>query len=190
MEKEVSYLEAKIMSFGVLVISIPVLVLIAALFVKQEFKVEKEIVINKPKQVVFDYIKSLENQNSYSIWLIGDSNLQQDLHGIDGTTGFALEWKYVKGNQQQVVFKEKIKNITKGQRIEYELHLWKTLQTDFNSYMITDSVTDSTTRVRWGATRRISYPFNLQRLSMSMEDSIGNYLDKSLFNLKDVLEKK
>ena len=49
---------------GVLV----VLVLILGLFAKKDLQADKEIVINKPKAKVYDYIKLLKNQNEYSKW--------------------------------------------------------------------------------------------------------------------------
>lgn len=42
--------------------------LIAALFIKSDYALEREITINKPKQDVYEYVKFLKNQNHYSTW--------------------------------------------------------------------------------------------------------------------------
>ncbi len=42
------------------------ILLLVALFVKKDYAVEKEIVINKPKTEVFEYIKYLKNQDNFS----------------------------------------------------------------------------------------------------------------------------
>ena len=58
------FLKKILIVVGIL-IAIP---LIVALFVKKDYSVEKEIVINKPKTEVFEYIKLLKNQDNYSKW--------------------------------------------------------------------------------------------------------------------------
>lgn len=63
-------------------------VLLAALFIKKDYAVEKQIVINKPKQTVFDYIKLLKNQDNYSKWAMMDPNMTKTYRGTDGTVGF------------------------------------------------------------------------------------------------------
>ena len=49
------------------ILGIIALLLIVGLFVKKEYAVEREIVINKPKAEVFEYIKRIKNQDNYSV---------------------------------------------------------------------------------------------------------------------------
>ncbi len=49
----------------ILIISI---VLIVAYFMPKEYAVEREITINKPVDTVFNYVRSLKNQNEFSVW--------------------------------------------------------------------------------------------------------------------------
>jgi len=187
LERQGSYLGGKTIFFVVLIIVIPVLVLIAALFIKQEFKVEKEIVINKPRQEIFNYIKFLRNQSIYGKRPAYDSSTTEQYDGIDGTLGFVLQWKNKK--EYAPVMEERIKKIIEGDQIEYELIFRQPFSTDFVAYIGIASLTDSTTKVKWGAKRKVGYPFNIQRLSLNMEDSVGNYFEIGLINLKHILEK-
>jgi uncharacterized membrane protein len=43
-------------------------ILTVSFIVGNEFSVERSVVIDKPKNEVFDYIRYLENQYSYSVW--------------------------------------------------------------------------------------------------------------------------
>lgn len=52
---------------GIGLIALIALVFIVGLFVKKEYGVEREIIINKPKAEVFNYIKYLKNQDNYSV---------------------------------------------------------------------------------------------------------------------------
>jgi len=57
------------------------LLLFAALFVKKEYTVEREITINKPKVEVFAYIKQLKNQEHYNKWVMIDPNMKKTYRG-------------------------------------------------------------------------------------------------------------
>ncbi len=68
----------KILIVVVILIAIP---LVIALFVKKEYAVEREVTINKPKQVVFNYVKHLKNQDNYNKWVRMDPNMKKDFRG-------------------------------------------------------------------------------------------------------------
>ena len=64
------------------------LLLIIALFTKKEYGVEREIAIDKPKKIVFDYLKLLKNQDNYSKWATMDPDMNMEkMLGDDFTTG-------------------------------------------------------------------------------------------------------
>ncbi len=50
-------------------------------------------------------------------------------------------------------------------------------------------LSDSTTQVTWAMSGEMSYPMNFMGLFMSMDDMIGAEYQKSLEQLKGVLEK-
>src|SRR5437870_2286365 len=52
-----------------LIIAIP---FVGALFIKREYSIKREIVIEQPVARVFDYIKHLKNQDHYSKWVMTD----------------------------------------------------------------------------------------------------------------------
>lgn len=62
--------------------------LIVALFVPNESNSEGQIVINKPKQEVFDYIKYVKNQDNFGKWQLSDPDMTTTEEGTDGTVGF------------------------------------------------------------------------------------------------------
>jgi len=74
-------------------VSLIAILLITAIFTKKDYAVEREITINKPKQVVFDYIKYLKNQDYFSKWATMDPNIKKDYRGTDGTVGFVSAWE-------------------------------------------------------------------------------------------------
>lgn len=164
-----------------------VLILIIALFVKKDFASEKEVVINKPKQEVFNYIRQLKNQENYSVWAKMDPNMKKDYKGTDGTEGFVYSWE---GNGDVGKGEQTIKKITDGQRIDFELHFIKPFESTSPAYMTTEEVSPTQTKVKWGMSGKMVYPFNIMGLFMNMSEMVGKDFQTGLDNLKVVLEKQ
>ena len=80
----------KILIFVLVLIALPFVI---AIFTKKDYGVEKEIIINKPNQEVFDYLKFLKNQDNFSTWSMMDPNMKKSHKGIDGTVGFISAWE-------------------------------------------------------------------------------------------------
>ncbi len=57
-------------------LGIVVLALIAAAVMPKKMQVESEVVINKPISEVFNFVKMIENQKYYSIWVMRDPNVK------------------------------------------------------------------------------------------------------------------
>ena len=98
----------KILSYILfLIVGIIALILLIALFVKKEFRLEKQVIIQKPKQEVFDYLKMIRNQEDYSVWVMRDLKIKIVYTGTDGTVGFICSWssddKYVGVGAQAIM---------------------------------------------------------------------------------------
>ena len=65
-----------------------ILLLIIALFVNQDYVIERTIMINRANREVFDYVKYLKNQNYYSKWNLMDPAMTKTYGGIDASPGF------------------------------------------------------------------------------------------------------
>lgn len=72
---------------GTAVLIIIALPFVAAIFVPREYTVSVSENINQPYQVVYDYVRMLDNQKNYSIWVMQDPNLNPEIIGTDGTVG-------------------------------------------------------------------------------------------------------
>jgi len=172
-------------------IIIVVLVLVAipfitALFVKKDYAVEKEIVINKPKQVVFDYIKMLRNQDNFSVWAKKDPNMKKGYSGTDGAPGFIASWE--SQNNEVGTGEQEILKITEGERIDFRLRFKVPFEAQDDAYMITEAVGDNQTKVKWGFMGAFPYPMNIMNLFMDMDKAVGKDLSQGLANLKATLE--
>lgn len=161
--------------------------LVVALFIDQDYHVEREIVINQPKEEVFNYVKYLKNQDNYSKWATMDSEMKKTYTGTDGTVGFVSRWEST--NEEVGVGEQEIKGITEGEKLDFELRFYEPFEATDKAFMTTESLSDNSTKVKWGFNGKMAYPMNLMLLFINMEEMLGNDLQQGLDNLKTVLEK-
>ena len=175
----------KVLIIVAIIIAIP---LIVALFVKKEYGIEREIKINKPKQIVFDYIKYLKNQACYSAWAMKDTNSKMTFKGTDGEVGFISAWE--SKDKDVGVGEQEIIKIVNGERIDSKLRFKKPYEAEDDAYMTTISIDSTTTKVIWGFKGAFPYPMNIMGLFINMDKEVGGDLEKGLINLRNLLEKQ
>jgi hypothetical protein len=178
-------------TIGIILVIVAVLValpLIAALLIRKEYSVERDIQINLPKEKVFDYVKYLKNQDSFSKWANIDPDMKKSYRGTDGYAGFVSAWD--SNNKNVGKGEQEIKKITDGTRIDYEIRFIRPFKSTSPAYMTTESISDNQTRVKWGFSGNMKYPMNIMFLFMNFEKMIGNDLVTGLTNLKNKLESK
>jgi uncharacterized protein YndB with AHSA1/START domain len=162
------------------------LVCVLGVVAPTDFNVEREVVINRPRDVVFDDLRLLKNQDAWSPWMKRDPNVRREFRGTDGTVGFVAAWS---GNDEVGVGEEEIKSISPGRRIDYELRFTKPMEDTSDAYLITEPAGESRTRVRWGMKGKSPFPRNVICLLLNVRKKIGADFEQGLAGLKARLEK-
>jgi hypothetical protein len=161
------------------------LLLILILAAPTNFRVDREIVISKPKNEVYSYLKSLKNQDHWSIFNLRDPDMKKSFTGIDGTVGFIAAWdsddKNVGKGEQEIV------KLTEGSRVDMALRFEKPMKSVANAWLTTESSGADKTIVHWGFSGESKRPMNV--MSMMMKGMMTKIFDQSLANLKKELEK-
>jgi len=166
----------------VIIIAVP---LILAFFLTKNYSIEREIIIDRPKQEVFDYIKYLKNQEKWSVWGTTDPTMKTACSGTDGAVGFAYSWE--SNNKKVGKGKQEITKIIDGERIEYTEWDLRYANLHTQSCWITEVVSENATRIKWIYTGRVNYPLNLMILFFEKLMGDGS-LYPSLESLKAKIE--
>lgn len=172
---------------GLIFAALIVVILIAALFIKKEYNVTREVTINKPKAEVFDYIKHLKNQINYSKWAMMDPNCKMTFSGEDATVGFISAWDSKEKNVGQG--EQKISKIVEGERLETTIHFIRPFESNAQASFTTTEISNGQTKVSWSFNTAMPYPFNFMSVFMNMEKMVGDDIQTGLNNLKTLLEK-
>ena len=100
------------------ILAISALMLIVALFLPKDYIVTQTIVINRPQTEVFNYVKMIDNQKYYSIWVMEDPNSLMSTKGVDGAVGYISAWD--RQNKNVGKGEQEIMKIT-NERIDVDL---------------------------------------------------------------------
>ena len=152
----------------------------------KDFSIEREITINKPVSVVFNYVKFVKNDRNWSPWASKDPNMTTDYRGTDGTVGFVSSWS---GNDEVGVGEQETKSIVENSRIDFELRFKKPMEDTSKAYLITEAIGANQTKVKWGMIGKSEFPMNVFCMIMNMNKMLNNTFDEGLSSLKSVLEK-
>ena len=154
----------------------------------QEFGVEREVVINRPKAEVFEYVRQLKNQSEWGPWMKRDPDIKIDYRGNDGEVGFVSAWESKK--EEVGAGEQEIKKVMPGQRIEYELRFKSPMETTSRAWITTEAAGEGKTTVKWGFKGKMPAPLNALMLFIDMEGPIAKDFDEGLASLKKTLESR
>lgn len=159
------------------------LIVLLTFAVTTAFEHKAEIVINKPKAEVFEYLKSLKKQNDWSVWAKMDPEMKLEYTGTDSTVGFISAWEGKKSGKGA----QEIEKITEGERIDLELRFEKPFKVTNKVYFATKTVEGNKTKIVWAMHGKSPRPFNL--IFPLMKGSVLKDFNQGLANLKALLEK-
>ena len=174
-----------LLTIAVVIGLIIALALVLALFVKKDYSVERDIIINRNKQEVFDYLKLIRNQEKYSVWVMKDPNVKIVYTGTDGTVGFTSSW--TSDDKNVGVGEQEIKSINEGESMEVEVRFKKPFEATNYALTTVNTTTGGQTTVTSSFFGQCKFPMNVMFVFMSK--ILGKDMQKNLENMKANIEK-
>lgn len=162
-------------------------VAIASFAMPTDFKVEREVTINKPRADIYDYVKILRNQNEWGPWHKREPTMKQEFRGTDGTVGFVSYWKGEK--EETGEGEQEIKKMVENERIDTELRFKQPFESKAEAHLVLESAGDQT-KVKWTFAGSMPRPMNVTLLMIDMDKELGKDLSEGLAGLKTVMEKR
>ncbi len=168
----------------IVIICLIILPFIIAIFVPRKYTVSVSETINKPQQEVYDYVRILDNQKNYSIWVMEDPNLNPEIVGTDGTVGATQKWN------------SKIENVGEGEqeitaltldRMDVDLRFKRPFEGNAKAAYTFKPVSENQTVITAEFFSETPYPFNLPSYLFGKK-YITEAQTKNLQNVKRILE--
>jgi uncharacterized protein YndB with AHSA1/START domain len=135
------------------------LILLIAAVSPKDATMSAETLINRPNNVVFDYVKHLKNQEKYSKWVMADPNVKLTYTGVDGTVGFTSAW--VSADKNVGVGAQEITNIKENERYDVEIRFEKPFKGVSTAFTTTEAVSENQTKVTNSFSSTTPFPMNI-----------------------------
>lgn len=177
-----------LIAIGAVLVLIVAAVAAAVFVTPTDFAVEREVVINKPREDVFNYVKHVRSQSEWGPWFKKEPTMKQEFRGTDGEVGFVAYWKGEK--EETGEGEQEIKRIVPNERLETELRFMQPFASTADTYLVTEDAGEAKTRVKWGFTGSMPRPMNLMLLVFDMDKAIGKDFDDGLASLKQIMESR
>lgn len=169
-----------------IILGLLALILLVAAMMPKAFDVTSSIVIERPVQEVFNYVKQLKNQEKYSVWVMADPDIKLQYTGTDGTVGFISSWQ--SENKNVGVGAQEIKAIKEGERYDVEIRFEKPFKATNQAFTTTVALDEKRTKVTTVFNGSNAFPINL--MIPMIKKMLLKDMDKNMINLKTILEGK
>ena len=176
-----------LLGLAALIALVVVAVVVLVFSVSGDYRVEREVAINKPKAEVFAYVKMLKNQDEWGPWFKRDPGMKKEFRGTDGAPGFVSAWKSEKPDIG--AGEQEIKRVVEGERLESQLRFIEPFASSSDAYIVTEAVGENQTKVKWGFSGSMPKPANLMLLVMDMDKEVGKDFGEGLASLKAIMER-
>ena len=161
-----------------------IIALLLGLIIPRTYIVKESIVIHQPKNVVFDYVRNLRNQENYSIWMMQDTGIKIEYTGTDGTVGSKAHWNSEDNNAGEGIQQITAINDTS---IVVDLHFIRPFQAHQKAATEVRALSSHQTEVSLLFYGKEAYPLNI--LSFIGKKIISDASKENLKNLKSILER-
>jgi hypothetical protein len=170
-----------------IIAGIAALVFLLALVAPKGYSINRQVLIARPADQVFAYLKHLKNQDHYNIWAMRDPSQKREFRGVDGTKGFVYAWD---GNRQAGKGEQEIMHLEQDKSIDIEVRFERPFKAIAKTPFALEAQPGNQTRVTWSMISPMSYPMNALLLFMNMDKALGKDVQTSLGILKKILETK
>lgn len=166
-----------------IVVSLGVLTVILGLFAKKDYRIERSLEIDAPKEMVYEYVRYFKNLEAWSPWSALDPNMKVTISGTDGEVGAVHAWS---GNEDAGEGSQTITAMTPD-RIDIEVLMLRPFKMTSPTYMAFEE-RGSKTNVTWVFNMHVPFPWNGFAMFTDMDAGVGRDYEQGLINLRKICE--
>jgi hypothetical protein len=154
---------------------------------RKEFDISRTVVINRPKEEVFNFVRQLKKERQWMPWFLNDFEGILKYKGEDGKLDSLLYWK---GHRKFYEGTQKIVKLNQGKIIETRFLIVRPFRIVLLEYKGLKELDDQKTKLVWGVRGNLAFPLSVISLMHPVDKAYGKQLEEGLKNLKTVLEAK
>jgi hypothetical protein len=158
--------------------------LILGLIMPKDVVVSRSVMINAPKNVVFDQMSNFKNWTNWSPWIEKEPTVKLTYKGADGAVGSGYHWV---GEDKNTGTGDMNSLAINGTKMDFEVKFSKPMKREAQGTLEAMD-TAGATKAYWSFSMHMPYPFNAMLLFMNMDKMLGGDFEKGLNNMKKYAE--
>ncbi len=159
--------------------------LVAGFIEPKDVSISRSLVIQAPKEVVFDQMVHFKNWPNWSPWARLDSTMKNSFSDNDGQPGSTFHWVGDERKTGEVIIKNMAVN---GSAIDFQFDLIKPSQSTFKGTLKAEDSAGAT-KATFVFTTHFDYPWNAMVIFMNLDKTLSKDLINALDNMKLFVEK-
>ncbi|WP_292010207.1 SRPBCC family protein [Chryseobacterium sp.] len=167
---------------GIVILLIVAYAVVAILFFSKKYHFERSVVINGPKEKVWQNVGSLQAFNVWNPFSKADKNIVITYKGAGDQVGDSYHWI---GNKEVGEGEQKITAIVPGEKVTSEIHFIKPYEGEATINMMLTPEGNGT-KVTWSMDNELNTMMKLMK--PMMDGQMGKMFDQGLADLKKVSE--
>lgn len=176
-------MNATLRKISIVFFSIVIALAVVGLFLPQEFKVGKSIVIKAPPQAIHTYVEDLRRWPEWTPWSDADPSVKIEYGDISRGKGASQTWRASDGGGRLTITQSSPRT-----GIEYDLYFNE--DASRNIAAMRYEVVAEGTRVTWTMQGKMDIPVLGGYLSMLIGPMTGGMFDRGLAKLKALVERE
>ncbi|MBI5201308.1 MAG: SRPBCC family protein [Elusimicrobia bacterium] len=169
---------------GVLLFAV-LIVLAVASSKPDEFRVERNVVINETPDKIFPWLEDPKKTAEWSPWEKKDPNLKKVFSGSDKGVGAVYEWD---GNKEIGAGRLEIKEVVPLRKVVMDLKFFRPMKGEnVAEYNVAPAA--GGTEVKWSIRGSSPFMTKIFCVFMDMDKMIGGEFEKGLAELKSTVER-
>jgi uncharacterized protein YndB with AHSA1/START domain len=167
---------------GALIVLIILYAVFAMLVFSKDYHFERSIVINAPKEKVWQYTGSLKGFNTWNPFAKADKNIVVTYSGTTGEVGDSYHWK---GNKDVGEGEQTVTAVVPNEKLTSKLRFIKPFEGDATAnFIITPE--GNGTKVTWTMDNELNAMMKIMK--PMMDGQMGKMFDQGLGDLKKTAE--
>ncbi len=152
---------------------------------KKEFDISRTVIINRPKEEVFNFVRQLKKEPLWMPWFEKDYRGILKFKGDDGKPEALLYWK---GHKFFYEGTQKINKLNQGRIMETRILVVKPFTLALLEYKGLKEIDENKTKIVWGIRGSLAFPFSVISLIHPVDKAFGKDLESGLKRIKSILE--
>ena len=167
------------------VVAILTLIVVRAMFIAGDFRVERSITVQAPPEKVFPLLNDFQQFSQWSPWEQLDPAMAKQISTPSAGKGAVYEWR---GNSKAGSGRMEILVSKPMDSVRVKLDFLAPIEShNITDYTLTPAGTGTT--VTWAMHGPSTFPSKLMQVFVSMDDMVGGDFERGLASLKAIAEK-